>query len=80
MVFGFLGIFRIHGTYNLLSVYLFPTVVRNAALGCATQAVHLGAILAPIVVVLGGGGAVWCVWGLWYYGRIFGYVSTRDIK
>ncbi|KAH0651466.1 hypothetical protein KY285_031589 [Solanum tuberosum] len=33
---------------------LFPTEVRNVALGGATQAVHLGAILAPFVVVLGG--------------------------
>ncbi|KAJ1394167.1 MFS transporter superfamily [Sesbania bispinosa] len=35
-------------------VELFPTVVRNAALGCTTQAQHIGAILAPVVVVLGG--------------------------
>ncbi|MCE3214942.1 Organic cation/carnitine transporter 4 [Datura stramonium] len=58
MVCGLLGIFGIAGTFNLLFVYsmeLFPTVVRNAALGCVTQAVHLGAILAPIVVVLGVG-------------------------
>ncbi|CAN4102787.1 unnamed protein product [Withania somnifera] len=41
MVCGVLGIFGMAGTYNLLFVYsmeLFPTVVRNAALGCATQA------------------------------------------
>ncbi|XP_060188667.1 organic cation/carnitine transporter 4-like [Lycium barbarum] len=58
MVCGVLGIFGMAGTYNLLFVYsmeLFPTVVRNAALGCATQAIHMGAILAPIIVVLGGG-------------------------
>ncbi|PHT44264.1 Organic cation/carnitine transporter 4 [Capsicum baccatum] len=57
MVCGLLGIFGIAGTFNLLFVYsmeLFPTVVRNAALGCVNQAVHLGAILAPIVVLLGG--------------------------
>lgn len=57
MVCGILGIFGMAGTYNLLFVYtaeLFPTVVRNAALGCATQAVQMGAILAPVVVVLGG--------------------------
>lgn len=55
---GVLGIFGMAGTYNLLFIYameLFPTVVRNAALGCATQAAQLGAILAPFVVVLGGG-------------------------
>jgi OCT family organic cation transporter-like MFS transporter 4/5 len=58
MVCGLLGIFGMAGTYNLLFIYaaeLFPTVVRNAALGCATQAAQMGAILAPFVVVLGGG-------------------------
>ncbi|KAF3453553.1 hypothetical protein FNV43_RR03993 [Rhamnella rubrinervis] len=58
MVCGVLGIFGMAGTYNLLFIYaaeLFPTVVRNAALGCATQAAQMGAILAPVVVVLGGG-------------------------
>ncbi|XP_010267833.1 PREDICTED: organic cation/carnitine transporter 4 [Nelumbo nucifera] len=58
MVCGILGIFGMAGTYNLLFIYtaeLFPTVVRNAALGCATQAAQMGAILAPLVVVLGGG-------------------------
>lgn len=57
MVCGVLGIFGMAGTYNLLFIYtseLFPTVVRNAALGCATQAAQMGAILAPFVVVLGG--------------------------
>jgi OCT family organic cation transporter-like MFS transporter 4/5 len=56
MVSGVLGIFGMAGTYNLLFIYiaeLFPTVVRNAALGCATQAAQMGAILAPFVVVLG---------------------------
>ncbi|XP_050215575.1 organic cation/carnitine transporter 4 [Mercurialis annua] len=58
MICGVLGIFGMAGTYNLLFIYtaeLFPTVVRNAALGCATQAAQMGAILAPFVVVLGGG-------------------------
>ncbi|RWR90968.1 organic cation/carnitine transporter 4 [Cinnamomum micranthum f. kanehirae] len=58
MVCGILGIFGMAGTYNLLFIYvteLFPTVVRNAALGCATQSAQMGAILAPLVVVLGGG-------------------------
>ncbi|XAR67496.1 hypothetical protein NMG60_11002273 [Bertholletia excelsa] len=56
MVCGIFGIFGMAGTYNLLFIYtveLFPTVVRNAALGCATQAGQLGAILTPFVVVLG---------------------------
>ncbi|CAN8258633.1 unnamed protein product [Cochlearia groenlandica] len=58
MVSGVLGIFGMAGTYNLLFIYiaeLFPTVVRNAALGCATQMCQMGAILAPLVVVLGDG-------------------------
>nr|DAD46675.1 TPA_asm: hypothetical protein HUJ06_016612 [Nelumbo nucifera] len=57
MVCGILGIFGMAGTYNLFiyTAELFPTVVRNAALGCATQAAQMGAILAPLVVVLGGG-------------------------
>lgn len=58
MICGVLGIFGMAGTYNLLFIYtveLFPTVVRNAALGCATQAAQMGAILSPFVVVLGGG-------------------------
>ncbi|KFK39382.1 solute carrier family 22 member 15-like [Arabis alpina] len=58
MASGVLGIFGMAGTYNLMFIYiaeLFPTVVRNAALGCATQASQMGAILAPFVVVLGDG-------------------------
>jgi MFS transporter, OCT family, solute carrier family 22 (organic cation transporter), member 4/5 len=56
MACGVLGIFGMAATYNLLFIYtseLFPTVVRNAALGCATQACQLGAVLAPIVVLSG---------------------------
>uniref|UniRef100_A0ACD5UEL1 Uncharacterized protein n=1 Tax=Avena sativa TaxID=4498 RepID=A0ACD5UEL1_AVESA len=56
MACGVVGIFGISGTYNLLTVYiteLFPTVVRNAVLGCVSQASQIGAILAPMVVVLG---------------------------
>ncbi|XP_043690182.1 organic cation/carnitine transporter 4 [Telopea speciosissima] len=58
MVCGIFGIFGMAATYNLLFIYiaeLFPTVVRNAALGCATLTGQMGAILAPLVVVLGGG-------------------------
>ncbi|XLR26974.1 hypothetical protein HN51_040201, partial [Arachis hypogaea] len=56
MVCGILGIFGMAGTYNLLFIYtaeLFPMVVRNAALGCTMQAGQIGAILSPVVVVLG---------------------------
>lgn len=58
MVCGVLGIFGMAGTYNLLYIYameLFPTVVRNAALGCARQVGQLGNIIVPFVVVMGGG-------------------------
>ncbi|XP_076899225.1 organic cation/carnitine transporter 4-like [Bidens hawaiensis] len=57
MVCGILGIFGVAGTYNLLFVYameLFPTVVRNAALGCAKQVGQLGNILVPFVVAKNG--------------------------
>ncbi|RLM74884.1 organic cation/carnitine transporter 4 [Panicum miliaceum] len=56
MACGVVGIFGIAATYNLLFIYtaeLFPTVVRNAALGCSAQAAQMGAIVAPLVVVLG---------------------------
>ena len=56
MVCGILGIFWIAGNYNLMFIYtteLFPTVVRNAALGRTSLAAQMGAMLAPIVVVLG---------------------------
>lgn len=51
------GIFGMAGTYNLIYIYtaeLFPTVVRNAALGLTTQAGGIGSIIAPVVVVSGG--------------------------
>lgn len=57
MICGILGIFGMAGTYNLLFIYtaeLFPTVVRNVALGCATQSAQMGAIMAPFIVVMGG--------------------------
>ncbi|GLJ32100.1 hypothetical protein SUGI_0646430 [Cryptomeria japonica] len=50
-----LGIFGMAGTYNLLYIYtaeLFPTVVRNAALGMASVTGNMGAIFAPLVIVL----------------------------
>nr|KYP44094.1 hypothetical protein KK1_034409 [Cajanus cajan] len=57
MVCSVLGLFGMAGTSNLLYVYtseLFPTVVRNVALGCTTQTAEIGAMLAPFIVVLGG--------------------------
>ncbi|KAJ7537381.1 hypothetical protein O6H91_11G003600 [Diphasiastrum complanatum] len=56
LVCGVVGIFGMAATYNLTYLYtaeLFPTVVRNAALGLASQASQLGAVVAPLVVVLG---------------------------
>jgi OCT family organic cation transporter-like MFS transporter 4/5 len=56
MACGVVGIFGMAVTYNLFYIYsteLFPTAMRNAALGCVAQATQLGAILAPMVVVLG---------------------------
>jgi len=52
---GVVGIFGMAGTYNLIFIYtceLFPTVVRNAALGLACEAGQIGAIIAPLVVVM----------------------------
>ncbi|KAK4852008.1 hypothetical protein QYF36_020227 [Acer negundo] len=83
MVCGILGIFGMAGTYNLLFIYtteLFPTVVRNAALGCATQAAQMGAILAPFVVVLGGTlpFAVFAVCGI--VGGVFGFYLPETLN
>ncbi|KAJ7948513.1 Organic cation/carnitine transporter like [Quillaja saponaria] len=83
MVCGVLGIFGMAGTYNLLFIYtaeLFPTVVRNAALGCATQAAQMGAILSPFVVVLGGGlpFAVFAVCGI--AGGIFAFYLPETLN
>ncbi|KAL8208986.1 hypothetical protein R6Q57_008398 [Mikania cordata] len=58
MTCGILGIFGMAGTYNLLYVYameLFPTMVRNVALGCAKQVGQFGNVLVPFVVVMDGG-------------------------
>ncbi|XLS48115.1 hypothetical protein HN51_022473 [Arachis hypogaea] len=50
-----IGTMWFNGTYKLLFIYtaeLFPTVVKNTALGCMTQAGQIGAILSQVVVVL----------------------------
>ena len=52
---GVAGVFGIAGAYNLIYIYtleLFPTVVRNVALGFTTQMAGVGAILAPTIVSL----------------------------
>jgi OCT family organic cation transporter-like MFS transporter 4/5 len=56
VVCSVIGIFGMAGSYNLIYIYtseLFPTVVRNAALGLTTQMAGIGSIIAPAVVVLG---------------------------
>lgn len=83
MICGVLGIFGVAGTYNLLFIYtteLFPTVVRNAALGCTTQASQMGAILAPFVVVMGGGlpFGVFAVCGL--LGGVLGFYLPETLN
>lgn len=52
---GVLGIFGMAGTYNLMFMYtmeLFPTVVRNAPLGCGMQIIQFRAIIVPFVVIM----------------------------
>ena len=54
LIGGLLGLFSIAGSYNLLYLYtaeLFPTVVRNAALGLTNQAASIGCIISPINVL-----------------------------
>ncbi|KAH7306452.1 hypothetical protein KP509_22G013000 [Ceratopteris richardii] len=54
LAYGLVGLLSIAGAYNLLYLYtteLFPTIVRNAALGMATQAGAVRSIIAPMVVV-----------------------------
>ncbi|XP_022139675.1 organic cation/carnitine transporter 4-like [Momordica charantia] len=55
-VCGVLGMFGMAGNYSLLFLYcaeLFPTEVRNTMVGLTMQAIELGAILAPFLVLLG---------------------------
>lgn len=55
-VCGVLAMFGMAGNYNLLFLYsaeLFPTEVRNMMVGLTTQAIEVGAILAPFLVLLG---------------------------
>lgn len=56
IVCSIVALFGVAGTYNLIYIYtseLFPTVVRNAALGLTTQAGGIGSIIAPVIVVSG---------------------------
>ncbi|XP_020593781.1 organic cation/carnitine transporter 4-like [Phalaenopsis equestris] len=60
------GIFAVAATYNLMYVCmaeLFPTEVRNAALGCVSFAGQMGAVAAPVVVAAAGGR-----WGFGVFG------------
>lgn len=52
---GVVAISGMAGTYNLIYIYtckLFPIVVRNAALGLASEAGQISVIIAPLVVVM----------------------------
>ncbi|XP_022139620.1 organic cation/carnitine transporter 4-like [Momordica charantia] len=53
---GILGMFGMAGNYSLLYLYcaeLFPTEVRNTMVGMTMQAIEVGAIVAPFLVLLG---------------------------
>lgn len=56
LLWGVLGMLGMASAFSLVYVYtaeLFPTVVRNAALGLAVQAAGVGAVIAPFIVVAG---------------------------
>ncbi|CAM6087436.1 unnamed protein product [Calypogeia fissa] len=56
LIWAVLGMLGMAGAFSLIYIYtaeLFPTVVRNAALGLAVQAGGVGAVIAPFVVVAG---------------------------
>ncbi|KAJ6799330.1 organic cation/carnitine transporter 4-like [Iris pallida] len=75
------GIFGMAAAFNLLLIYaaeLFPTVVRNAALGCLQQALQTGAIAAPMAVTAGGEGRVRGVRGLRSCRRTAGILPAGD--
>lgn len=61
------GIFLEAAGFDVLYIYtaeLFPTVVRNAALGCVTVAGQMGAMAAPMVVAMGGASLPFIVFGV----------------
>ncbi|KAK8952592.1 Organic cation/carnitine transporter 4 [Platanthera zijinensis] len=62
-----MGIFSAAAGFDVLYIYtteLFPTAVRNAALGCVTVAGQMGAMSAPMVVVAGGSLVPFFVFGV----------------
>lgn len=55
LVWTMIGRFGITGSYNMLYLLLaeiFPTTVRNQAMGSASLFENLGSILAPLVILL----------------------------
>ncbi|KAM0932760.1 putative major facilitator, sugar transporter, major facilitator superfamily [Dioscorea sansibarensis] len=83
MVCGVMGVFAMAATFDLLFVYtaeLFPTVVRNAVLGCVTQAGQIGAIVAPLVVVLGGQWPFTVFGACGLIGGVFGFYLPETLN
>mmetsp|Transcript_2928 Transcript_2928/g.10414 ORF Transcript_2928/g.10414 Transcript_2928/m.10414 type:complete len:184 (-) Transcript_2928:60-611(-) len=56
MVGAIMGKFFVTGAFNSAFLYtseMFPTVVRNGAVGLCSQAARIGGIVAPAVIYLG---------------------------
>ena len=55
LLVALLGKFSVAGSFSVIYLYsaeLFPTQVRNVALGVVTIGARLGGIMAPIVLMM----------------------------